>query len=78
VWDGKQFEPRLILPLCVPLLITSVRKTEASAVSAELRGFHLRTRESCYKVWPLRAADFAVMAGSVLIASSAFIVNTLV
>lgn len=48
---------KLILPLCVPLLIISVRKIDGTAVSAEVRGFHLRTRESGYKAYPFRAAD---------------------
>lgn len=51
---------RLILPLCVPLLIISVRKIDGAAVSAEVRGFYLRTRECGYKTYPMRAADFGV------------------
>ena len=30
---------RLIFPLCVPMIVTAVRKTESAAISAELRGF---------------------------------------
>ena len=37
---------RLLLPLCVPLLVSSIRKIEAGAISAELRGFHLRGKKS--------------------------------
>jgi energy-coupling factor transport system permease protein len=33
---------KLILPLCVPLLLNSVRKAETAAISAELRGVNLR------------------------------------
>ncbi|HJB55623.1 MAG TPA: energy-coupling factor transporter transmembrane protein EcfT, partial [Candidatus Olsenella avistercoris] len=44
---------RLMLPLCVPLLVSSVGKTDATALAAEQRGFYLRTRESCYKRYPL-------------------------
>jgi len=40
----------MILPLCFPLLISSVRKIEFTATAAELRGFYLRTRQSCSKV----------------------------
>lgn len=41
--DGNLFKKlRLLLPLCVPLLVSSIRKIESGAVSAELRGFHLR------------------------------------
>jgi energy-coupling factor transport system permease protein len=49
---------KLILPLCVPLLITSVRKIDATAVSAEVRGFRLRTYRSGYKSYGLHAADY--------------------
>jgi energy-coupling factor transport system permease protein len=48
---------KLILPLCVPLLMISVRKIDGTAVSAEVRGFHLRTRNSGYKAYPFAAAD---------------------
>ena len=48
---------KLILPLCVPLLITSVRKADASAMSVEIRGFDLRTRQSGYKRYPFHRRD---------------------
>ncbi|MDR0884116.1 MAG: energy-coupling factor transporter transmembrane protein EcfT [Oscillospiraceae bacterium] len=32
----------MLLPLCVPLLLSSVRKIEVATISAELRGFGLR------------------------------------
>ena len=35
---------RLMIPLCVPLLVSSVRKTNSAAIAAEVRGFNLRTR----------------------------------
>ena len=53
---------RLMLPLCVPLLVSSVGKTDATALAAEQRGFYLRTRESSFKRYPLATADFAVLA----------------
>ena len=56
---------RLMLPLCVPLLVSSVGKTDATALAAEQRGFYLRTRESSYKRYPMGAADYAVLAASV-------------
>lgn len=52
---------QLMLPLCIPLLVSSVGKTDATALAAEQRGFYLRTRESSYKRYPLGAADFAVL-----------------
>ncbi len=53
---------RLMAPLCVPLLVNSVRKTNSAAIAAEVRGFDLRTRESGFKEYPLRAFDWTVMA----------------
>lgn len=63
---------QLMLPLCIPLLISSVGKTDATALAAEQRGFYLRTRESSYKRYPLQALDFAAIAVAVaLIAAGA-------
>ncbi len=56
---------RLMAPLAVPLLVSSVRKTNSAAIAAEVRGFNLRTRESGYKSYPLGAGD-AVAAAVVL------------
>jgi len=53
---------RLMLPLCVPLLVSSVGKTDATALAAEQRGFYLRTLESCYKRYPLVARDWCALA----------------
>ena len=64
----------MILPLCAPLLISSVRRTDQTAVAAEVRGFRLRTRASAYKRYPFTAADFgavlfslALLAGAILL-----------
>jgi energy-coupling factor transport system permease protein len=58
--DTKNFfkKIKLLLPLCAPLLISSVRKIEGGAISAELRGFNFRTRKSGWKKYPFRFADF--------------------
>ena len=53
---------RLMLPLCVPLLLSSVSKTDATALAAEQRGFYLRTRESSYRRYPYAARDYAALA----------------
>ena len=53
---------KLMLPLCVPLLISSVGKTDATALAAEQRGFYLRDRSSSYKRYPLVARDVAAIA----------------
>lgn len=55
----------LMLPLCVPLLVGSVGKTDATALAAEQRGFYLRTRESSYKRYPMCGRDVAVLAACV-------------
>lgn len=47
----------MILPLCVPLLVSSVRKTDAAAAAAEARGFELRTRASGYKKYTFTVFD---------------------
>ena len=58
----------MMLPLCVPLLITSVRRTDAAAVAAEAKGFDLRTRTSGYKEYPVHWCDLlAVLACALLI-----------
>ena len=63
----------LIFPLCMPLLITSVKKIEDSAISAEIRGFHLRTAKSCYKEYPIKPADPLALVTSALLVTLAFI-----
>jgi len=52
----------MILPLCAPLLISSVRRSDQTAVAAEVRGFRLRTRESGYKRFPFTALDAGAAA----------------
>ena len=52
---------RLMVPLCVPLLVSSVRKTNSAAIAAEVRGFSLRTRESGYKEYPFSRMDVVAM-----------------
>lgn len=53
---------RLMAPLCVPLLVSSVRKTNSAAIAAEVRGFSLRTRESGYKEYPFARLDILALA----------------
>ena len=43
----------MILPLCFPLLLSSVRKIDSTATAAELRGFYLRTAKSCSKTYKI-------------------------
>ena len=58
----------MILPLCLPLLISSVRKIESTATAAELRGFYLRNSKTCSKVYKIHASDifFLLITGVVL------------
>ncbi|MDR0730171.1 MAG: energy-coupling factor transporter transmembrane protein EcfT [Treponema sp.] len=64
---------RLLLPLCVPLLISSVRRIEGGAISAELRGFNMRRPDSGSKRYPFRAADAAVLILLALLIAGALI-----
>ena len=63
-FDTRSFfkKLRLLLPLCVPLLISSVKRIDSCAISAELRGFNLRGRHSSYKQYTMTPADYAVLA----------------
>lgn len=61
----------LMLPVCIPLLVTSVGKTDATALAAEQRGFYLRTRASSYKRYPLRGIDIAALALCIALAACA-------
>jgi len=74
-FDTKNFfkKIKLFLPLCAPLLISSVRKIEGGAMSAELRGFNFRTRASGWKTYPFRAADFAALLFCGLLIAAAVI-----
>ncbi len=54
---------QLIAPLCVPLLVSSMKKVNSSAISAEMRGFALRTRKSGYKDYPFHLRDVLVLLG---------------
>lgn len=62
---------RLMVPLCVPLLVSSVRKTNSAAIATEVRGFNIRTRESGYKEYPFARIDVAALAFSVLLVAAA-------
>lgn len=51
----------LMLPLCIPLLVSSVGKADATALAAEQRGFYLRTRASSYKRYPMAPMDVTAL-----------------
>jgi energy-coupling factor transport system permease protein len=75
-FDTRNFfkKIRLLLPLCVPLLISSVRRIEGGAISAELRGFNFRGPSSGYKRYPFGLRDIAVLAFCALVVSAAVLV----
>lgn len=58
---------KLIVPLCMPLLLTSVRKTELSAVAANLRGFQFRNAKCFSRTYPFTAFDIAAFILSVIL-----------
>ncbi|MDR0628393.1 MAG: energy-coupling factor transporter transmembrane protein EcfT [Treponema sp.] len=74
-FDTRNFfkKIRLLLPLCVPLLISSVRKIEGGAISAELRGFNLRTRTSGYKQYGFGLGDLGALLVCVLVIIAAIL-----
>lgn len=47
----------LVLPLCAPLLVSLVRKTQSLAIAADLRGFKFRKKGSCLKKYDYSLAD---------------------
>jgi len=61
----------MILPLCAPLLISSVRRTDQTAAAAEVRGFRLRTRASGYKKYPFTLLDAGVFLFCALLVAGA-------
>ena len=68
---------RLMVPLCVPLLMSSVRKTNSAAIAAEVRGFTLRTEKSGYKCYPFAARDFIALLCALLLFAGAISLNFL-
>ena len=68
---------RLMVPLCVPLLVSSVRKTNSAAIAAEVRGFNLRTRASGYKQYPFGAADIGTVVLAIVLIAVAICLNVL-
>lgn len=62
-FDTKNFfkKASLIVPLCVPLLISSVKKIETAAMAVELRGFNLRTKDSSSKVSRFHLPDYLLL-----------------
>ena len=66
---------RMILPLCFPLLISSVRKIESTATAAELRGFYLRSSKSCSKIYKCHLRDFIFTLLGLVVLGGAIAIN---
>ena len=64
---------RLMIPLCVPLLVGSVRKTNSAAIAAEVRGFNLRNRACGFKQYPFAGIDAAALVVAVLLLALAIV-----
>ena len=63
----------LVLPLCVPLLISSVKRIDSVALAAEMRGFNLRPKDAGGETMKMRAADWAALALGALLIVAAFL-----
>lgn len=74
-YDGGLIKKlKLSVPLFVPLLMSSLKKVDSGAMSAQLRGFNLRTVSSGYREYPFTVADFGCILLSVLLIAAAAIV----
>ncbi len=62
---------RLMVPLCIPLLVSSVRKAISAAFAAEVRGFYLRNGSSAFKQYPFAARDYVALALCVVLVAMA-------
>jgi len=60
-FDTRNFfkKVRLLLPLCVPLLVSSVKRIDRGAISAELRGFNYRKRGQSFHQYKMKTLDLA-------------------
>lgn len=63
----------LVIPLCVPLLISSVRKIDGTAMAAELRGFNRRSWKNMSSAFRFRLPDVVAL----LLAAMAAVVGIL-
>lgn len=62
-FDTRNFfkKIRLLLPLCVPLLVSSVKRIDRGAISAELRGFNCRRRGNSFHRYDMKPIDLAAL-----------------
>lgn len=69
---------RLMVPLCIPLLVSSVRKANSAAIAAELRGFYLRNGGSAFKQYPFAGRDYVALGICVLVVVAAIVLTVIV
>lgn len=81
---GVQFDTRnvarkfaLMVPLTVPLLVSSVKKTDTIAIGAELRGFSLRGATSAYRQHGVSTRDIVAVVVCVAVLAAAIAFNVL-
>lgn len=60
-----------LAPLVLPLLLSSLRRTEAAAISAQLRGFEYRTPDSSFHRYRFRALELSSVAASIFVSAAA-------
>lgn len=72
---GIVHKVRLMVPLCVPLLVSSVRKTNSAAIAAEVRGFNLRTAASGFKEYPFAGFDVVAIVASLALVACAVVLG---
>lgn len=63
----------IVIPLAIPLLVSSIKKTEKMAISMEVRGFASGPRSSYRKV-VMTSADYMVIAAFILIIIASLII----
>ncbi len=72
-WEQHGFNPikqaRRVVPLIVPLIVTSLRRAETMAVAMESRGFYASHKRSSFHILRLDWQDFALMFMTVVIGS---------
>jgi len=62
----------IIIPLAIPLLVSSIKKTEKMAISMEVRGFASGPRSSYRKV-VMNTSDYTVIIGFIIIITASVI-----
>ncbi|MCX8130157.1 MAG: energy-coupling factor transporter transmembrane protein EcfT [Clostridia bacterium] len=67
----------IVIPLAVPLLVSSVKKTEKMAISMEVRGFGSGKRTH-YKEIKMQSMDYFVLVFFTITIISSFILSTMI